>query len=105
MTTPAEQEAKRRYPVSSSGVSWVDVRNRWQAVARRVDFVAGWEAAESRHREILEAAREYREADVALNLSRSSEQAYPRLHFNRAAALDALAAAAAALPKQEGAGV
>lgn len=62
MSTAAEQEADRRYPVSSSGVFWVDVRNRWQAIERRVDFVAGWEECESRHRELLEAAREYRDA-------------------------------------------
>lgn len=56
MSTEAEQEAERRYPLT--GQFETVIGNAFSKLA----FEAGWNECESRHRELLEAAREYRNA-------------------------------------------
>lgn len=57
VTTSAEQEAKRRWPTAAP---WTPTPAQGQN-AMHFAFVSGAEWAESRYRELLEAAREYRD--------------------------------------------
>lgn len=110
MTTSAEQEAERRY------LRWLQPASVSEALRKREAigaFVSGAEWALEQHRELLEAAREYREARYA------HERAYNEMnaHFWDDAhdetfeamvsaqqledqAMNRLLAAAAALPEE-----
>lgn len=83
MTTPAEQEAERRYPA--------------YPLALRRNFVEGVEWSESRHRELLEAAREYRDACDKVRDARAFTDEWYAAAGVRDDAEDRLLAAAAAL--------
>ncbi len=72
VSTAAEQEAARLYPWGSNTV--------------RGAFVAGWNECESRHRELLEAAREYRDGGKEYDVAWADLQA----HFNDPAYSDAV---------------
>ena len=87
MTTSAEQEAERRYPVVTYDLP--PYADMFSTMARR-HFVEGVEWSESRYRELLEAAREYREALMVNMLG-------PQAGNRRGEAANRLLAAAAAL--------
>ncbi len=78
MSTAAEQEAERRYPGTAR---------------MRFAFVSGWNECESRHRELLEAAREYREINKSNRFALTETEAL---------AVSRLLAAAAALDEEGG---
>lgn len=86
MSTAAEQEAERRYP-ESPNMRDSAVR---QVVSLRYGFVQGAAFERERFRELLEAAREYRDAD----------RAQDEMRFT--AAWMSLRAAAAALNEEGG---
>lgn len=87
MSTAAEQEAEWRYP--------------WGSYTVRGAFVAGWSECESRHRELLEAARVWaHRRDEWLQCSTDAE--YDQLESAYERASEALTAAAAALDEEGG---
>lgn len=90
MSTAAEQEAKRHYPFAQG----------WELGSRR-GFIDGWNECESRHRELLEAARVWaHRRDEWLQCSTDAE--YDQLESAYERASDALMAAAAALNEEGG---
>ena len=62
MSTAAEQEAERLYPTDGMHPESPDYI---RALDDRVTFISGAEWALAPYRELLEAAREYRDADRA----------------------------------------
>ena len=86
VSTAAEQEAERRYPGTAR---------------MRFAFVSGWNECESRYRELLEAAREYRDARAELDTA-TEWYARHRIQSRIDRATGLLWAAAAALDEEGG---
>ena len=96
VSTAAEQEAERRYQKPVFQTTQSIQYQREQETERQSSvrgFIAGWNECESRHRELLEAAREYRE------ISKNDRFA---LTGTEALAVSRLLAAAAALDEESG---
>ena len=88
VSTAAEQEAERRYPLGKFGP-----KKAVEQSCRQQGFVEGWNECEYRYRELLEMAREYRE------ISKNDRFA---LTETEALAVSRLLAAAAALDEEGG---
>lgn len=59
VTTPAEQEAERRWPHPQHDS---ETHLASERAEKRRTFISGWNECESRYRELLEAAEAYRDA-------------------------------------------
>lgn len=100
MSTAAEQEAERRYPKPPESPSRLGIHT-----VERFAFVAGWNECESRHRELLEAAREYREAEARFRAATAHTLTNQQIRKNQREIMGAkarLVDAAAALNEEGG---